>query len=130
MNLKPLVKTPKPYVCRSPKCCSHPHGGITLYLLSQREPCPRCGEKGYLSPLEIIHLIQVSSNGPIKGSSVFNNQNRTYEFLCESSHIGYQLSYKAPNHPKSYTLVPTAATCHDCLMAYGAKLTGSTITVK
>jgi hypothetical protein len=131
MNLKPLAKSPKPYVCRSPQCRKNPEGGVTLYILSQRDPCPRCGEKGYLSPLEIIHLIQESSlGGPIKGNSVFNNQCKTYEFLCESSHTGFQQPYRSPNHPKSYTLVPAAATCHDCLMVYGAKLVEATLIMK
>ena len=131
MNLKPLTKSPKPYMCRSPECRTHLQGGLTLYLFSQRDQCPRCGEKGYLSPLEIIHLIQESSlGGPIRGSQRFHNQHKTYEFLCEASHNGFKQPYKAPNHPKSYTLVPSAATCHDCLLAYGAILTGSVLALK
>lgn len=134
-HLEPLTKSPKPYRCMSRECRDLGQTGVTLYLLSQREPCPRCNEKGYLSPLEIIHLIHEVSptqglSSSIKGSGMFHNQHRHYEFMCESSKIGFKQPYKTPNHPKSYTLVPSSATCHDCLLAYGAKLTGHTITVE
>jgi len=110
-----------PYRCLSPACKASGNAHRTVYVDSPREHCRECLTAKFLRPLMITHLIL-----PDAGKDVHSKvDGQWYGFLCQKSRRGYHDTGvdHLRNYPRSFTHVPSAATCYDCLLEYGAQVT-------
>lgn len=114
-----------PTRCNSRRCRSSVLAQNLLhYVPTIQSPCPTCGEQT-LKKCAIIHIIVKEKGGPIKGSEMSDDPSAEYQFLCDRSRKGYAELPDHPHQPRSYTLLPQAATCASCLKALGGELVGS-----
>lgn len=120
-----LAKTANllPVRCIHGDCTAKAGSGLApiVYVPKGTNICPSCENRGFLTTLAIIHLISPDHLGILTGFR------QKYEFLCESSHKGYLELPKSPFQPRHYTGNPTAATCYECLTAFGATFDGCSL---
>ncbi len=113
-----------PFRCLSQECRESGNAHRILYFqknVGRYEACPRCGQRGNIHQLEPVHLIQEDPRGQIQGSEWAGKAGQRFEFLCATSKRGYAKG-DGPEYPKSFTGDPEAATCTECLLAFGKKL--------
>jgi hypothetical protein len=126
------VSSPLPYICGSPPCQQRrwlEPDTIIAYYEGPDEPCVYCGQKGFLRLGVVTHLIQPDPNGIIHGVDIGGVPTGVrWEFLCERSYRGYRAAPNSPQHPKSFTAVPSSATCHECLLEFGKRTISSRLT--
>tara|TARA_R110000824_G_C14817882_1_gene636355 strand:- start:37 stop:501 length:465 start_codon:yes stop_codon:yes gene_type:complete len=117
-----------PVRCKNRSCSAY---GQRMYLpFSERRKrwelldeaahkCLGC-EKPY-GLCAVVHLLTPDENGQVHGSletsmGVFvEHPNKRWEFICDNSKRGYQEQKDSIDYPYSFTPVPSAATCYDCL---------------
>lgn len=109
-----------PHRCLNPACPGGPDKQHDTPLSYRK--CEDCGEES-LAPTEIIHLLVPDSKGSFTGgTSLTASQPRVtttkkLRILCDHGDRLYRSL--PPRHilrPKHVTIVPSAATCPDCLI--------------
>lgn len=123
-----------PYRCHSPECLRSGQSTFSLeiaYYDSPSAECHKCGKSGHLRPCAVVHLIQPTERGIIRGRDLFKNPTGIrWEFLCKAAREGYRSHPKSPLQPKRYTVSPDSATCYECLLEFGAREVNGTLTLR
>lgn len=122
-----------PYRCTSSDCVLSGNARFVRYYTTHEVKtaiCPACHRPNNFRPLLTIHLIQEDKGmGVVYGSSQFGNADKRYMFACAFAQRNFYQPLTSPLLPRNFGLTPEAATCYNCLIAYGAKLDDKTRTL-
>lgn len=117
--------SPQPYYCTSLECRErsvYEPDTLIAYYESQQDACSYCGQRGFLVPGALTHLIQPAEEGIIRGVDLEGRRTGVrWEFLCARSRRGYRAAPSSPQYPKSFTALPSASTCYDCLTEFARR---------
>lgn len=102
-----------PYRCTNFSC----RRVWNLVYAEERCHCPECGRLWDVA--EIIHLVVpalTNASYDFRGSRMFHKEHMKFLFLCEEARQAYR-----NRRDFTVTVLPEAATCYNCLVAYGVK---------
>lgn len=107
-----------PVKCESRVCKANlSNFSKTYYVDSLNAPCPSCGTCGGLVACDYIHLVVEDRFGHLESKL----DGKRYKFACGRANRMYLMPVNTPGFPRSYTNLPSACTCTDCLLAFGAE---------
>lgn len=98
-----------PVHCANPECKSK--FSDFYYVDGLDAPCPGCGMKGVLIPMNDVHFVFPDPRGILR--SKLNGL--TFSFGCESAKIGFVNGIKDPRFPVFYSPAIESTTCPKCL---------------
>lgn len=116
-----------PVKCESLPCKANlKNFAKTYYVDSIKSPCPTCSISGNLIACDYIHLVVEDRFGHLESTI----DGKKYKFACGRANKLYRMPINTPGFPRSYTKLPSACTCPECLLAFGAEELNGELKVK